>query len=395
MNQYKWPLMKNTITIKDKFNLIKFIISTDRFTNGPMVRKFESEWSKWLDPTGKTKSLFVSSGSTANFLLVAGIMERYGLKPGDKVIVPACTWVTNISPIIQLGLKPIFCDINLFNFSFSITHLKKIANEHKDIKAMFITYLLGFDAELEKYKEIFPDILYFEDICESHGVTDIFGTKRGTQTIGSTFSFYFGHHMTTIEGGMISVQDDELYEILRAKRSHGLAREMSPSLFEKIKAKYANLPSQFLFITDGYNFRNTDLAAVLGLSQLKRLDSMIEKRRDNFDRYIALLSKYENLFHIPNVSSTNSSFSFPFVAKDKRTYFLLKEEFEKAGIEIRPIVGGNLLKQPFLKDYQLGLDDPIVDTLHENGIYIGNNHFVSNKEFSILEETLAKVAYSA
>ena len=143
--------MKDCITKKDKMRMIEFISSTNRFTNGPKVKEFEQKWSKWL---GCKHSLFVSSGSTANLLLVSAIKERYGLKDGDKVLVPAMTWATNISPIIQLGLQPIFCDVDKYNFGFNLNHLNLLKEKHPDVKLIFVTHLFGIPAAIDSYKEI-------------------------------------------------------------------------------------------------------------------------------------------------------------------------------------------------------------------------------------------------
>ena len=224
-----WPLMEETITLKDRLKMASFVLTSSRLTNGPKVREFEEKWSQWL---GVKHSLYVSSGSTANSLLVSSMKEHFGLKDGDKVLVPACTWVTNIAPVIQAGLEPIFCDINLDNYSFDEEELKYIAEQHPDIKAVFITHLIGLSSDVEKVKEIFPNALIMEDVCESHGVEGPNG-KRGRDSVGSTFSFYFGHHITTIEGGMVCTNNSDLYQLMRMKRSHGMAREASPELFKK------------------------------------------------------------------------------------------------------------------------------------------------------------------
>ena len=171
-----WPLMKDCITAEDKTAMIDFITNAGRFTNGPMVKKFEQEWSEWL---GCKHSLFVSSGSTANLLLVAAIKEKYNLKDGDKVIVPAVTWVTNISPIMQLGLQPIFCDVDPITFSFNENHLKTLASAHHDIKAVFVSHLFGIAADVDLYKSILPKAAFIEDVCESHGA------KHGNKKAGS------------------------------------------------------------------------------------------------------------------------------------------------------------------------------------------------------------------
>ena len=386
MSEITWPLMKDTITWADKLKMIKFILTTKKFTNGEMVRKFEQEWNDWL---GSKYSLYVSSGSTANLLLLSAVKEKYGLKDGDKVLVPACTWVTNVSPVFQVGLEPIFSDIDLQTFSFDVEKLKTIKEIHPDIKVIFVTHLLGLEAEIDKYQEIFPDAIILEDICESHGVTDFLGDKRGAHSLGATFSFYFGHHMTTIEGGMISTNDEELYELMRIKRSHGLAREGSPAYFKKYQEQYPDLPPSFLFMTDGYNFRNHEICAVLGSSQLKRLDRMIEIRQENYTKFLNLIKNHSDKFYIPKEAETNSSFCFPFICKQKETYNYLLSAFKANGIEYRPVVSGNLLKHPFLKKYFISLPSPLnVDILHDQGVYVGNNHFVNDDNFKTLKQIL-------
>ena len=383
---YKWPLMKNNVTLGDRYNLAKFVLTSDRFTNGRKVRSFEKEWSNWL---GCEHSLFVSSGSTANYLLLASVKEYYGLKDGDKVLVPADTWVTNIGPVIQLGFTPIFCDINLDNYSFCEEDLKYIAKEHPDIKLIFTTHLIGFPANDSKYAELFPNAIIIDDVCESHGCKNPDGSKVGSDSIGATFSFYFGHHMSTIEGGIVSTNNYELYDLMRIKRSHGLARESE--MFDRYKKLYPDLSKQFLFVTDGYNFRNDELSAVLGLSQLKRLDSYIKKRNENYLMFISLLEKYQNLFHVPNYHEGVSNFCFPIVCKDVRYAHRLREVFDQNGIEHRPIIGGNLLKQPFLKNYSVTTQkkELNVDKVHYNGIYLGNNHFIGKQEINLLSDILS------
>jgi CDP-6-deoxy-D-xylo-4-hexulose-3-dehydrase len=385
-----WPLMGETITFLDRVKISSFVMTTKRFTMGEKVKKFESEWSKWL---GAKHSLFVTSGSTANTLLVSSIKELFKLKDGDKVLVPACTWVTNISPIFQCGLQPIFCDINLKNYSFDISEVEKIGKKHKDIKMIFVTHLLGFSAQNHILQKVFPNAIIIDDICESHGCLDNEGFKYGSKSLGATFSFYFGHHMSTIEGGMISTNNTELYDIMRMKRSHGMARESMNS--KEYAEKYKNIESTFLFMTDGYNFRNHEICAVLGLSQLKRLDKMIEKRRRNYDDYVNLINKFSNLFYPHEYQEGNSSFCFPFICKNKNIANEMKKVFKKNQIEYRPIVSGNLLTQPFLleRSYKLETTKNIsnVDILHDQGVYIGNSHFIGKKHMKLLLKSLEEV----
>ena len=312
---YEWSLMNDAITSADRAKLARFILDADRFTAGPKVAEFEQEWNKWL---GSKYSLFVSSGSTANSLLISAWKEKCGLWDGAKVILPACTWVTNVGPVLQAGLQPIFCDINLNDFSFDINKLKDIAYTDPDVVGIFVTHLLGYPAQVEKIREIFPTISIMEDVCESHGCRLKDYSRAGVYDVGGTFSFYFGHHMTTIEGGMVSTNDEELYDLMRMKRSHGLARESHR--FQEYADQYPEIIPQFLFMTDGYNFRSTEINAVLGLSQLSRLDNNIDNRNQNYRQYHKLISAHPDLFYIPDNHSRISNFSFPFICRSKKTY---------------------------------------------------------------------------
>lgn len=377
--------MDDTVTFGDRFKMAKFILTSSRLTQGPQVKYFEDQWSDWL---GVKHSIFVSSGSTANSLLVSAWKELNQVPDGSKVIVPACTWVTNISPIIQNNLTPVFCDINLSDFSFDLNSLQTIACEHKDIRAIFVTHLLGFPAQVEEFRKIFPYADILEDVCESHGAVIEGGTMAGTFDVGGTFSFYFGHHMTTVEGGMVSTNNSELYELMLMKRSHGMARAGNRM------AEYANqhpeINPAFLFMTDGYNFRNNEIGAVLGQSQLCRLDDMIVKRNENYREYYRILSNYDELFHIPSWNPHRvSSFCFPFISKNRETHEKLEDLLESYYVEYRPVVGGNLLRQPFLRDYEVWC--PNADVLHDRGLYIGNSHFVNEYHLEMLSEILEQL----
>lgn len=383
----KWPLMGETITFTDRLKMAHFALTAKKFTFGEKVKQFENEWSTWL---GAKHSLYVSSGSTANFLLVAGVMELYGLKRGDKVLLPACTWMTNVAPIMQLGLEPVFCDINLDNFSFDLEDAHKISKMH-DIKMIFITHLLGFSADNEGLKRLFPKAIIIDDVCESHGCTDLDGVKRGADSLGATFSFYFGHHMSTVEGGMISTNNTDLYDLMKIKRSHGMARESTR--YDDYAQLYPDIDRQFLFVTDGYNFRNHEICAVLGISQLKRLDDMIATRNRNHYLFTKIIDKYPNLFYnIKNVH-TNSSFCLPFICKSKEVMLAMKTVFKDGGIEYRPVVAGNLLSQPFLKDYKIETSkkQTNADIVNSQGVYIGNNHFVTEEDMKYLEKVVEDI----
>ena len=386
---YDWPLMKDTLTWCDRWKLAKFVMTADRFTQGRKVEQFEEAWSDWLDVK---HSLFVTSGSTANFLLLDAVKELYFKdKKKIKVLVPACTWVTNINPVMQLGMEPIFCDINLYDYSFDLKNAAEIADKHK-IDIVFTTHLLGLPAPTFALRALFPKAIFLEDVCESHGAKDIFGHRIGSKSSGSTFSFYFGHHMSTVEGGMVCTNNLALYDLMRMKRSHGMSRvSMVPDSYANA---HPEIDPQFLFVTAGYNFRNTELGAVLGLSQLKRLDGFIEQRQKNYRRFIEIMKVYSSdKFHLPGegyAEESNSSFCFPLIAKTPLIKETLLRKLKNNFIEYRPVVGGNLLRQPYMEGYSIACKTgPYnVDVLHENGIYIGNNQFVGDREMNILENII-------
>ena len=391
MGKLSWRLMDNAITFQQKLKLAYFVLTSNKFTNGPKVREFENVWSKWV---GAKHSLFVSSGSTANSLLIAAIKEKFNLQDGDKVLVPACTWMTSVAPIFQNKLTPIFIDISLDDYCINLDDLELVKQSHPDIKLVFTTHLLGFHSNVAKLREAFPDAIVGEDCCEAHGVTDEFGNRMNPNSVGATFSFYFGHHITTIEGGFISTNDTELYDLMRMKRSHGLAREASPESYKKYQEMYPEIIPTFLFVTDGYNFRNDELSAVLGLEQIKNLDKFIRIRNDNYKGYYEILSQYPELFYIPKCENTMSSFTLPFVCKNKKIYDVLIQEFKNENIEFRPLVAGNLLRQPFLKGHQFGYvkSQYNADIIHELGLYIGNSQFIGKNHINLLENIIDRVA---
>ena len=376
-NEVFWPLMKNCITVDDRAAMIDFITNADRFTNGPKVKKFEKEWSSWL---GCKYSIFVSSGSTANTLLIAAVKEKYNLKDGDRVVVPCMTWVTNVSPVIQLGLEPVFCDVDPHTFSFDVESLRKISKEFSNIKVVFVSHMFGIAADLDAYKEILPDAIFLEDVCESHG-TVYKGSKCGTLSEGSTFSFYFGHHMTTIEGGFVCTNDDELYNLMKMKRSHGMAREALPDKYEQYK----------MFITDGYNLRSMEINAVLGLSQLKHLDKNNKIRKSNLNRFINMINKHTDLFISNYKEEGNSSYCLPFICRTKEIKNEVEAYLSSHGIETRPLCSGNLLRQPFLRRIENIPEPsafPSVELLHNNGFFIGNNHMIDEQDWVRLENLI-------
>jgi CDP-6-deoxy-D-xylo-4-hexulose-3-dehydrase len=394
-----WPLMKNSIDEEQKQAMIDFINTTGKFTNGEKVKEFEEKWSEWL---GVDYSVYVNSGGSANLLLLNAVAELFFkdkskktehghnswvVNSAPRVLVPSCTWGTTIAPLMQCGYDIAYCDIDLNSYSFLRRDMEKIAAEDKRIDVVWITHLLGSPSNIDLIKEIFPDAMIIEDCCESHGARWD-GQKVGTFGEGSTFSFYFGHHMTTVEGGIVSTNNKDLYELMRMKRSHGLARELSPEAFDKVKKEYPNLDERFLFPTAGYNLRNVEINAVIGMKQLNHLDDWIGIRMANLYLFNLMLLKYGDYF-IPPVLEGNSSFAFPFVCKTPELKKGLEEHLAANGIETRPFLVGNILKQPFINhpDAEGFLN---AEYLHNNAFYIGNNQYISNEDMRNLELLVAE-----
>ena len=238
-----WPLQENFLDKKSKKDLVNFIAKNTRFTQFNKVREFEEKFSKW---NGSKYSIFVNSGSSANLLIVQCAKELNSWKNGDEVIVPAVTWPTTITPVIQSGLKPIFVDVNLNDFSYDYKKLKSSITNRT--KAIFVAHLIGFPSDILKIKKIINkrNIAILEDCCESQGAR-IGNQKVGNFGLGGSFSFYWGHHMSTIEGGMITTNNKRFYDLCLLKRSHGLARELLPKDQIKIKKNFPTKILNFFF----------------------------------------------------------------------------------------------------------------------------------------------------
>lgn len=384
-NPYFWKLQEGILESKDIEVLVDFIRTTERFTQFKKVREFEEAWSSWQ---GNKYSVYVNSGSSANLVMLRLMKDMYGWLDGDEVMVPAVTWVTNISPVFQCGLKPVFVDVNLSDFSFDYDTLENKITPRT--KAIFVTHLMGFPADMERINALAEKkgLKVMEDCCESHGA-EIGGKKIGNWSPASSFSFYWGHHVTTVEGGMICTDDENIYRQSILRRSHGLARELDPSLHAEHAEKHPEIDFNFLFITDGFNFRNTEFNAVLGLSQIKHLDRYISIRNKNYDRFLEIIRKYPEHIEAPYKKGL-SAFCLPFLLKTSELKKKLQEFLKNKGIESRPIIGGNLLRQPFLSGYGDYREFRNADYLHTSAFYIGNNQFVNEERLGRLEQFLTE-----
>lgn len=378
-----WKLQEDILETRDKEQLNEFIRTTNRFTQFEKVKLFERDWSRWQDISYST---YVNSGSSADLIMLDAVKEYYNIPDNAEVLVPAVTWTTNITSVIQVKLQPVFVDINLTDLSFDYDQLEAKLTEKTRI--LLITHLIGIPADMEKLQAfaLQHNLILLEDCCEAHGA-QINGKKVGNFGVASTFSFYWGHHITTVEGGMICTQDEALNDLFVLKRSHGLARELEPSKHQKYKDLYPHIDFNFLFLTHGYNVRNTELHAVLGIEQLQHLNKYIAIRNENHTHFLNIIDSYKSLLHLIDHSGI-SSFCLPFIFKNKNDKVKLQQALTQNQVETRPVISGNLLVQPCFSKFGNHLDFKNAQLVHENGFYIGNNQFVNRERLKLLEEIL-------
>ena len=380
--------MHNNFTNQDISAVKNFLKNKDIIlTQSKKVDEFEKKWSKWL---GVKYSTFVNSGSSANFITISILKAINKDKKKNEIIVPTLTWVSDINSVIMNGFKPVFVDVDPSTLSMSNEEVIKKIN--KKTLAVFITHAQGFNGlsdkllkELKKKK-----IILIEDVCESHGAKHK-SKKLGTFGLISNFSFYYAHHMTTIEGGMICTNDKRIYELSKIFRSHGMAREAKNKKFEnKMINKYRNLSPQFIFLYPTLNFRNNEIGAVIGINQLKNLNKNNLARSKNFNFFLKNLDKDKYWTDFKVDGSCN--YAFPIILKTKslkkRDYF--EKILNKNEIEFRRgnAGGGNQLRQPYLNNF-IKIKNlnkfKNVDQVHFFGYYIGN--YPSLKKNKILEIT--------
>ena len=384
--------MRNNILREDLDAVIEYLKQDDPIlTNGANVRAFEEEWSKWL---GTKYSVFVNSGASANLLTMAMLKIKH--PEGGEVIVPPLTWVSDISSVLQNGFTPVFVDIDPYSLAMDSEQvISKITDK---TKAVFLTHVQGFngltDKLISKLKE--NNIPLIEDVCESHGATHN-DKKIGNFGWISNFSFFYAHHMTTIEGGMISTNDSEVYQQARMLRSHGMVREATDTtLQETYKASNPELHSDFIFSYPAYNVRNTEIGGIMGRKQLRRLDENIKRRTDNLKRFLEKIdpTKYRTDFKLEG--SSNYAFNLVLKEADEQLVVKLMNRMREAEVEFRrgSAGGGNQIRQPYLKDVvpkEHHKEFPEVEHVHFYGFYIGNYPDLSDEEINDICEIVNSV----
>jgi CDP-6-deoxy-D-xylo-4-hexulose-3-dehydrase len=366
-----------------KKKLVSFISSAEMLSFGPECIKFEEKFAKWQ---GSKYCVFVNSGSSANLAIIQTLLNLGKIKKGDKIGVSMLTWSTNVMPVIQLGLKVIPIDVELDTLNVSSRQLHKTLKKHS-IKMLFLTNLLGFCDDIDEIRKICKEekIVLIEDNCESLG-TVYKNKKLGNFGLASTFSFYVGHHMSTIEGGAICTNNKRVADMLRLVRAHGWDRNLAEQSQQKIRAKYnvnSSFYSRYTFYDLGYNLRPTEINGFIGSTQIPYLDKIIRTRRDTFLEIAKKIYSQTDRFYPIRYDHIDlvSNFAFPVICKSKK----VRDELVEAcngKLELRPVVGGDMTKQPFFSKYDKSsfLKDSNASMIHKQGLYFGNNPELTDSE---------------
>ncbi len=382
-------LIKSTFyhEAETKKKLAKFIASAEVLSFGGECSKFEKQFAKWQ---GRKHCVFLNSGSSANLAIIQTLLNLNKIKKGDKVGVSALTWSTNVMPVIQLGLKVVPIDVELDTLNVSSANLRHVLKKKK-IKMLFLTNLLGFCDDIDELKKICDQekIILIEDNCESLG-TVYKGKKLGNYGTASTFSFYVGHHMSTIEGGAVCTDSTQIADMLRLVRAHGWDRNLAEAKQQKIRSKHkvnSTFYSRYTFYDLGYNLRPTEINGFIGNTQVPYLNEIVGKRQKTFLRIAEKIYSQSDRFYPVRFEHIDlvSNFAFPVICKTKKIRDELVERCNGI-IELRPVVGGDMTRQPFFGKYEKRavLKNSNAGLIHEQGLYFGNNPELSDKEIQTI-----------
>jgi len=372
--------------------LADFVLKTPLFSMSSECKKFEEAFEK---KQGRKHAVFVNSGSSANLILVQAFLNLGRLKKGDIVGVSAVTWATNIMPLIQLGLVPLLIDCEIDTLNVSSKTLRAALEEEPNMRGLFLTNVLGFSDDIELIASICAErnILFFEDNCESLG-SSVGGKLLGNFGIASTFSFFVGHHLSTIEGGMVCTDDVDLYHALVGARAHGWDRNHTKEKQDTLRNEHGVTPffAMYTFYDLAYNVRPTEINGFLGNRQLVHWDTIVSKRSENFKFIHDAMKANEDIIPLRfSHMDIISNFAVPVILKTKELVERYKELFEKNDVEIRPIIAGNMMHQPFFNKHVLKRGhQPNADFVHNHGFYFGNNPELTSEEINLLASLLKR-----
>ena len=374
-------LIKDTIDNKDVDNLIEWLKTYPRLTKGAKTLEFESQFAEWI---GTKHAVFVNSGSSANLLMVYAL-KYLGALTNNKIVVPSLSWATDLAPVLQYDIEPVLVDCNLDNLSVDLEHLEEVfKTENPD--AMILVSVLGLSPDIDKIVELCDkyNVILIEDNCESQG-SKYKGKRLGNFGLMASFSTYFGHTMSTIEGGMITTNSDEIYNLLLQLRSHGWDRDLSKEKQTQLRDRHNvdDFSAFYTFYTPGFNLRSTDLQAVIGIEQLKKVDWMIDQRNRNFKKYISKLKDY---IWVPKEieDSFTASFCIPIIAYSPEQKQRMVKNLMDNNIECRPLICGSMGTQPFYTEIYGRKELPNVSQVDDCGIYVPNHPQLTDSEIDLI-----------
>jgi len=391
-------LIKSTFYEEEKTKkaLSEFILNADMLSFATECTKFEKKFSTFHN---RKHTIFVNSGSSANLAMLQALLNLGKLKKGDNVGFSALTWSTNVMPIIQLGLNAIPIDVELDTLNVSSNKLIEAIKTY-NLKALFLTNLLGFCDDIDVIKKVCNEknIILIEDNCESLGTVY---KKRllGNYGLASSCSFYVGHHMSTIEGGVVCTDDDEFADMLRLVRAHGWDRNLTSSNQTSIRKKYnvnSTFYSRYTFYDFGYNFRPTEINGFIGNTQIKYLPKIIKRRNEIFLKIAKELYSKTDLYYPLKYSHIDfvSNFAIPLICKSTKIRDILVKKCANK-VEIRPVVGGDMTQQPFFRNTMTKFSHMSQNSnakiIHNQGLYFGNNPELTNTEIDLLIETFSHI----
>lgn len=375
-------LCSDIIDEQDIAKLIDWLGGIPRLTKGEKTLEFESKFSEFL---GCKHSIYCNSGSSAN-LLITSALKQSGRLRNNKIVVPQISWSTTLFPAMQLGLEPILCDCNLTNLGIDIENLKEIIRTENPA-AIILVHVLGFNSNIKEIMELCNEngIFVIEDTCESLG-SKVDGQHLGTFGLASSFSFYFGHHISTIEGGMVCTDNDEFSDIIKMIRSHGWDRDLTADKKKMYQDQWniKGIDSLYTFYYTGFNLRSTDLQAFLGINQIEKIPSIVEKREENYRLYKELLEWDTWAPNPTKDQSVVSNMGYPLIVGNRDSVY---ESLNKNNIECRPLISGSMGLQPAWKKAYGAYSTPNANIIDRSGMYIPNHQDLTVNEI----ETICKI----
>ncbi len=381
MKAIRYYLAEDTIDRKDIDSLIRWLKTYPRLTKGKLNLKFEERWNRWL---GRKYSASCNSGSSANLLMYDALRMSGRLK-NMKVIVPSVGWATSIAPAIQLGFTPIMCEADSDTFGLDLNHLESLLKKHRPATVLLV-HVLGVPHKMKEMLALKKKYGFYllEDACAAVGAT-YGGKKIGAFGDMASFSFYFGHQMSTIEGGMVSTDDPGLRDMTLMLRSHGWSKDLDRKTHAALvrKHKVDDFHSPFVFYIPGYNLRSTDLNAQIGLGQIAKLDRMTAARQKNHELYRRLLGGALRVQRVPQ-GATAASISFGLLAADATTRRRIVDALVKKGVETRIFSAGNLGQHPFWYERYGRGSFPFADRIHHTGFFLPNNPSLGRSEIEFI-----------